>query len=641
MPGYYDEITGEWVEDDSGGGSKLDDTSGTGTIDYNAVVNPDGSVTYTDPDGSVYTVNQSGTYSTQWGGKTWTYDPSKDGFVDSSGKVISTGSAPSGLIDKIVSAIQKNPLAAAGAAFAATRGNTPQTGGYQGSIPNLQAVRQQVQYNDPNRRPGEGGRQYFTDVQYAKQGDQAAIDAAKAASQAQASGLQAAYTAAAPQVNPYAGKFAMPWKKPEAVAATQTQDASSVSNVLPVGTANKETGALEMAKGGVADIPRYLRGQTDGMADKIDTSIDGKEPAKLSHGEFVIPADVVSHLGNGNSDAGAEKLYDMMARIRKARTGNPEQGKRINPDKFMPGGAVKQYDGVTNGSVVTGAGATSSGVTGTSNPSGATTSSTLSPWAGDYVTNYLGKGQALANQPYQTYTGPLTAGASDLQQQQFAGLSDLAKTGLTPTQYTGGVFDAAAAKQYMNPYLSAALNPQLEEMRRQSQINLQPNLAKLTQAGGYGGGRQAIIESEAARNLLAEQNKTIGSGYASAYDKAMQQYNADTNRRLDVERAQQAANEASANFGLKTLQDLGQAGATQRGITSEGIAADKAQFEEQRDYPYKMVQYQKDLLTGLPITTQATTPNTTEIGRINEQLNGILALYRSLAAALPQAQTEG
>jgi hypothetical protein len=72
------------------------------------------------------------------------------------------------------------------------------------------------------------------------------------------------------------------------------------------------------------------------MADKIPATIEGREPAKLSHGEFVIPADVVSHLGNGNSGAGAQRLYDMMDRIRKARTGTPKQGKQINPNKFIP-----------------------------------------------------------------------------------------------------------------------------------------------------------------------------------------------------------------------------------------------------------------------------------------------------------------
>jgi len=89
-------------------------------------------------------------------------------------------------------------------------------------------------------------------------------------------------------------------------------------------------GSLDMAQG------RYLGGTTDGMADKIPAHIDNRRPAALSDGEFVIPADVVSHLGNGNSNAGAKRLYEMMDRIRGARTGNTKQGKQINPNKFLP-----------------------------------------------------------------------------------------------------------------------------------------------------------------------------------------------------------------------------------------------------------------------------------------------------------------
>jgi hypothetical protein len=72
------------------------------------------------------------------------------------------------------------------------------------------------------------------------------------------------------------------------------------------------------------------------MSDDIPAMIDGDQPAALSDGEFVVPADVVSHLGNGSSDAGAQQLYGMMDRIRQARTGNKEQGKEINPRKMMP-----------------------------------------------------------------------------------------------------------------------------------------------------------------------------------------------------------------------------------------------------------------------------------------------------------------
>ena len=72
------------------------------------------------------------------------------------------------------------------------------------------------------------------------------------------------------------------------------------------------------------------------MADRVPASIDGVQEARLSDGEFVVPADVVSHLGNGNSNAGAKQLYDMMDRIRMARTGTERQGKQINPNKYTP-----------------------------------------------------------------------------------------------------------------------------------------------------------------------------------------------------------------------------------------------------------------------------------------------------------------
>jgi hypothetical protein len=100
-----------------------------------------------------------------------------------------------------------------------------------------------------------------------------------------------------------------------------------------------------MAHGGIADlVPTYaaggklLKGPGDGMSDSIPAVIGGHKPqrAALADGEFVIPADVVSHLGNGSTEAGSRKLYEMMDKVRFARTGNRKQGKQINPNKFMP-----------------------------------------------------------------------------------------------------------------------------------------------------------------------------------------------------------------------------------------------------------------------------------------------------------------
>ena len=80
----------------------------------------------------------------------------------------------------------------------------------------------------------------------------------------------------------------------------------------------------------------YLDGQGDGMSDSIPATIEGKQPARLADGEFVVPADVVSHIGNGSSKAGSKRLYAMMDKVRHARTGNKKQGKQIKPEKYMP-----------------------------------------------------------------------------------------------------------------------------------------------------------------------------------------------------------------------------------------------------------------------------------------------------------------
>ena len=164
--------------------------------------------------------------------------------------------------------------------------------GYQGSVPEYQAVRERVPMQpDPNRRPGSGGRRYFSDIVYADKPERQPMSVEQAQQKAQ----------------------------------TQAQGLAALNRP-------------QMAAGGVIGMNKgyYLGGATDGMADKIPARINGEQEARLSDGEFVIPADVVSHLGNGNSDAGANQLHQMMTRVRKERTGNPKQGKQIKPQKMLP-----------------------------------------------------------------------------------------------------------------------------------------------------------------------------------------------------------------------------------------------------------------------------------------------------------------
>ena len=200
-----------------------------------------------------------------------------------------------------------------GSATGMIGGNTTPPTGYQGSVPNYDAVRERVPNTyDPNRRPGSGGQRYFTDTQYVPQ-----VEGATPVEPLTAEGL-AALNAANP---------AQEMNNPVGIAT-------------PVNTTNNQPAneVMGMAAGGIAQLKKgqYLNGASDGMADKVPANIDGVQEARLSDGEFVIPADVVSHLGNGNSDAGAKVLKNMMSRVRKERTGNEKQGKQINPNKFIP-----------------------------------------------------------------------------------------------------------------------------------------------------------------------------------------------------------------------------------------------------------------------------------------------------------------
>jgi hypothetical protein len=227
---------------------------------------------------------------------------------------------------------------AAGGLYGLYQANKPQEKvGYQGKIPEYTTVRERVPTTyDATRRPGSSGQQYFTAPQFVKKGDTTAIDAARATALEQATALaNANATNPARQSLPVATPVTSPAGGGTAVAS---RPASSVSQDLKVPVYTEENArGIKMASGGLAEMAkgRYLGGATDGMADKIPARIGGKQEARLSHGEFVIPADVVSHLGNGNSEAGAKRLYDMMDKIRTARTGTKKQGKQINPDKFL------------------------------------------------------------------------------------------------------------------------------------------------------------------------------------------------------------------------------------------------------------------------------------------------------------------
>lgn len=250
--------------------------------------------------------------------------------------------------------------------------------------------------------------------------------------------------------------------------------------------------------------------------------------------------------------------------------------------------------------------------------------SALSNYIGPYVTEMLGRGQALASEPYQAYTGPLTAGASNLQTQAFQGLAGLTIPTSSMGAFNPQSFTADQAKNYMNPYLEASLNPQIAEMRRQADITRINDAGRLTKAGAYGGSRQAIMESEGNRALMDKLSGITGAGYKDAYDKAMGQFNVEQGRG-------QTAQDAANMYGLQALQRQTDVGGIERGIESEGLTADRAQFESERDYPLKQVQYMQSLLQNLPLSTQQYSYNQpSALSQAGSQSGGLMDMYDRL-----------
>ena len=163
--------------------------------------------------------------------------------------------------------------------------------------------------------------------------------------------------------------------------------------------------------------------------------------------------------------------------------------------------------------------------------------------------------------------------------------------------YTPETFDDAQASRYMNPFIQQALQPQLQELQRQQEIKRIANAGRMARANAYGGGRQAVLESELDRAGLEQAGRLTGTSYVNAYDRAQQQFNTEQDR-------QRQAQELANKYGLAALERQAGLGATQRGIETEGIQADRAQFDKELGFPYKQTQYMQGLLQGLPLESQ-------------------------------------
>lgn len=285
--GYYDEETGRFIYDENGGlRGPLDEKSGTNLESMDGYTYDKKTGTWTTPRGETYTPKTPPSHTAKSGAQVMVnagalpsgyngLTPEKGSTADTS-RTGTSGKDSSG--NKSSTGDKKNDLSfllpLLLAMMAMNRGGGSSSSG--AVIPLLSADRKQLPYGPSSgevKRPGAGGTTYFSPTTYTK----------------------------------------------KAAGGGMMYGGGGISNL-----------------GGYSDGGRLLRGPGDGVSDSIPATIGGKQPARLATGEFVVPARIVSELGNGSTEAGAKKLYAMMDRVQKARRKTKNVAADTKAHKYLP-----------------------------------------------------------------------------------------------------------------------------------------------------------------------------------------------------------------------------------------------------------------------------------------------------------------
>jgi len=265
---------------------------------------------------------------------------------------------------------------------------------------------------------------------------------------------------------------------------------------------------------------------------------------------------------------------------------------------------------------------------GSSNQTSSTTQTQdLPDWAKPYAQDVLSKGKAITDinqNPYQAYGGQRIAGFTDLQNQAFQGAQNM-----QPSQQLGMGTNAAVgaglgglnvANQattggfqnqvggYMNPYMDQILAPQLAEANRNYDIGATKQQSAATQAGAFGGSREAIMAAENERNRNTGLNQIYGQGLNTAFTNAQNQYNQNLGNQLQgYGMLGNAANtlgnlgqtQYQQNMGINALQN--QYGGQQQAQAQRGLDTAYQDFLTQKNYPYQQLSYMSNLIRGTPM----------------------------------------
>jgi hypothetical protein len=259
------------------------------------------------------------------------------------------------------------------------------------------------------------------------------------------------------------------------------------------------------------------------------------------------------------------------------------------------------------------------------------TQTTIPEYAKPYVEKMLGKTEALTNSPYQAYQGERIAGFTPLQQQsqravanlqpaqqlgmatQMGGIAGLGALG-AGGRYQQMATDPGSMQAYMSPYVQNALDPQMREARRQSDIMGQQNIAQAAKSGAFGGSRFGLMEAERQRNLGQQQSDIYSRGMQSAFEQARQAQQFGSTLGLQ---GLQTAGQMAGTLGQLGQTEFGQqkdiiqgqaaAGAQQQGLEQQRLAQQYQDFANQRQHPYTQLSFMSDMLRGLPLSQYSQT----------------------------------
>ena len=297
--------------------------------------------------------------------------------------------------------------------------------------------------------------------------------------------------------------------------------------------------------------------------------------------------------------------------------------------------------------------------------------SELPDWAKGYAKDTLAKAGALTDisqNPYKPYEANRIAGFSPLQQQaqqQAAGMQTSGATGFgtqlagaaglgalgaryDPTQFQADQFGGDAAQRYMSPYMQNVVDIQQREAQRQGDIAGTQLAGQATKSGAFGGGRQAIMQAEAARNLAQQKGDIQARGLQSSYEQAQNQFNADQARRMQAQQLAEQSKQYGAGYGMQglqtALQGAGQLGTLggqefaqgmdinklqsayggqQQALQQQGLTQAYQDFQNQQNYPYKQLGFMSDMIRGLPLGQQSTSQIYEAPGSTAGQLAGL------------------